>query len=67
MVVVLGGARRVLSLIARVLLVGFCMVSQRYSSFQSAPFPPPPLVALGDLCLLWHDRNMSQIIQILMR
>lgn len=46
-VVELEGARRVLSLMARVLLVGFCMVSQRYSSFQSAPFPPPPLVAFG--------------------
>lgn len=39
-----SGASRVHSLMAMVLSMGLSMESQRYSSFQSAPFPPPPLV-----------------------
>lgn len=42
-----SGANRVQSLIASVLSMGLSMESQRYSSFQSAPFPPPPLVDFG--------------------
>ena len=41
----LSGASLVHSLTANTLSMGWDRLSHRYSSFQSAPLPPPPLVA----------------------
>ena len=56
---VVEGASRVHSLIAMDDSAGLFMSSQRYSSFQSAPLPPPPLVAY----VLCDERNSVRKIE----